>query len=220
MSRVKWYDNTHNFSILLKRNFYLLRFKSEGQQRPGDVSLMQSDCKWLQLNAPLTLRASYLPLPPPSSSPSSHTCPLSPSSLIQHMVHRGVSTQLPLITIIGILNLQLTFFALFSLLLHTRTFFAIPLAEKMHPLFQLIVTENPFFPLSSLSRFLLLLNEYANYLYRRIWNLPVNPARRVPGFMEGKVDSALSNPCFMTLPSDFTTSEFPISNYLNFQNFC
>jgi hypothetical protein len=36
-----------NFSILLKRDFYLLRFKSEGQQKPGDVSLMQSDYKWL-----------------------------------------------------------------------------------------------------------------------------------------------------------------------------
>jgi hypothetical protein len=47
MSRVKWYDNTHNFSILLKRDFYLQRFKSEGQQKPGDVTLMQSDCKWL-----------------------------------------------------------------------------------------------------------------------------------------------------------------------------
>jgi hypothetical protein len=42
---------------------------------------------------------------------------------------------------------------------------------------------------------------------------------RVPGFMEGKADSALSNPCFMTSPSDFTTFEFPISNYFNFQNF-
>jgi hypothetical protein len=39
-------------------------------------------------------------------------------------------------------------------------------------------------------------------------------------FWRGKADSALSNPCFMTLPSDFTTSEFPISNYFNFQNFC
>ena len=42
---------------------------------------------------------------------------------------------------------------------------------------------------------------------------------RVPGFMEGKADNALSNPCFMTSPPDFTTSEFPISNYFNFQNF-
>jgi hypothetical protein len=47
MSRVKWYDNTHNYSNLLKRDFYLQRFKSERQQKPGDVTLMQSDCKWL-----------------------------------------------------------------------------------------------------------------------------------------------------------------------------
>jgi hypothetical protein len=38
--------------------------------------------------------------------------------------------------------------------------------------------------------------------------------------MEGKADSALSNPCFMTSPSYFTTSEFPISNYFYFQNLC
>ncbi len=36
----------------------------------------------------------------------------------------------------------------------------------------------------------------------------------------GKADSPLSNPCFMTLPSDFTTSEFPIFIYFSFQNFC
>ncbi len=35
------------FSTLLKRDFYLLRFKSKGQRKPGDVTLMQSDCKWL-----------------------------------------------------------------------------------------------------------------------------------------------------------------------------
>jgi hypothetical protein len=82
------------------------------------------------------------------------------------MVYRGVSTQLPLIKIIGILNLQLTFFALlFSPLLHTRTFFAIPLAEKMHPFFLLIINPKILFPLSSLSQFLLFLNKYANYSY-------------------------------------------------------
>ena len=42
---------------------------------------------------------------------------------------------------------------------------------------------------------------------------------RVPGFMGGKADSALSNPCFMTLPSDFTTSEFSISNLLQLSKF-
>jgi hypothetical protein len=52
------------------------------------------------------------------------------------MVYRGVSTQLPLIKIIGIFILQLTLsVVLFSSLLLSRTFFAIPLAEKMPPFF-------------------------------------------------------------------------------------
>ncbi len=46
-SGVKWYDNTYTFQLLLKRDFYLLWFESEGQQKPGDVTLMQSDRKWL-----------------------------------------------------------------------------------------------------------------------------------------------------------------------------
>ncbi len=35
--------------------------------------------------------------------------------------------------------------------------------------------------------------------------------------LRGKADSAHNNPCFMTAPSEFTTFEFPISNYFNFQ---
>ncbi len=87
-------------------------------------------------NAPLTLCSSYLPLPPPpSSSPCSHTCPLSPSSLIQHMVYRGVSTQLPLLKIIGILNLQLTFFALLFLRCFSPVHFSHTPCWKNAPLF-------------------------------------------------------------------------------------
>ncbi len=74
---------THiNFQLWLRRGFYLRRSKFEGQQKPGDVSLKQPDYKVIMLTAPLTLRASYLPLPPFSSSPFSHTvaCPLSPSA--------------------------------------------------------------------------------------------------------------------------------------------
>ncbi len=37
--------------------------------------------------------------------------------------------------------------------------------------------------------------------------------------LRGKADSAHNNPCFMAPPSEFTTFEFPISNYFNFQNF-
>ncbi len=35
--------------------------------------------------------------------------------------------------------------------------------------------------------------------------------------LRGKADSAHNNPCFMTPPSEFTTFEFPISNYLIFK---
>ncbi len=35
--------------------------------------------------------------------------------------------------------------------------------------------------------------------------------------LRGKADSAHNNPFFMTSPSEFTTFEFPISNYFNFQ---
>ncbi len=47
MSRVKWYDSAYTFQLLLKRDFYLQWFESEGQQKPGDVTLLQSDRKWL-----------------------------------------------------------------------------------------------------------------------------------------------------------------------------
>jgi hypothetical protein len=35
-----------------------------------------------------------------------------------------------------------------------------------------------------------------------------------------KADNTLSNPCFMALPLNFTTSAFPIPDYFNFKNFC
>jgi hypothetical protein len=34
-----------------------------------------------------------------------------------------------------------------------------------------------------------------------------------------KADNTLSNPCFMALPLNFTTSAFPIPNYFTFKNF-
>jgi hypothetical protein len=35
-----------------------------------------------------------------------------------------------------------------------------------------------------------------------------------------KADNALSNPCFMAIPLNFTTSAFPITNYFTFKNSC
>ncbi len=89
----------------------------------------------IMLTARLTLRASYLPHPPFCSSPFSHSLPLITVLVTQHMVYRGVSTQLPLIKIIGILILQLTLF----ILLFPHCFFPVhfsqcPLPKKMqHP---------------------------------------------------------------------------------------
>ncbi len=61
-----------------------------------------------------------------------------------------------------------------------------PLPKKCTSFFLLIINPKILFPLSSLPQFLFFLNKYANYSYLRIWNLPVNPVWRVPGFMEEK----------------------------------
>jgi hypothetical protein len=90
----------------------------------------------IRLTARLTLRASYLPLPPFCSSPFSHSLSLITALVTQHMAYRGVSTQLPLIKIIGILILQLTLFILLlSSLLLSRTFFCNTPCRKNAPSF-------------------------------------------------------------------------------------
>ncbi len=73
-----------------------------------------------------------------------------------------------------------------------------PLPKKSTPFFPSTVNPRILFPLSLLVTIFhpSLIN--ANYSCRRILNLPVNPARRVPGFMkEGKADNEHSNPCFI-----------------------
>jgi len=102
------------FSTLLKRDFYLQWFESEGQQKPGDVTLMQSDCKWL------------------------HEILLFRICAAAWWGRSTVATRC--------FNFRLILFrSHFSLLLNTRTFFAIRLAEKMHSLFSAShQSENPF----------------------------------------------------------------------------
>jgi hypothetical protein len=61
------------------------------------------------------------------------------------MVYRGVPKQFPLTKITGTSTFGESFQSSFSLLLYTRTFFATPLAEKMHSLFSAShQSENPF----------------------------------------------------------------------------
>ena len=152
MSWVKWYDNTYTFQ-LYKKGLLLtaiqIRGKAETRRCGADAVRLQV----ITWNPPLTLCASYLPLPPPpSSAPCSQSRSLSPPLLIQHMVYRGVPKQFPLTKIIGTLTFDESFQSPFSLLLYTRTFFTTPLAEKCTPFFcQSLIRE-------SFSRFLLRCN--------------------------------------------------------------
>jgi hypothetical protein len=97
-------------------------------------------------NSPLTLCASYLPLPPPQLRPL-----FSELLLIATLVNPAYGIQgCPKIISFDKnhrhFNFRLILFqSHFSLLLNTRTFFAIPLAEKMHSLFSAShQSENPF----------------------------------------------------------------------------
>ncbi len=85
-------------------------------------------------------------------------------------------------------SFQLTLFNLLSLYCSIPAHFSQhSLPEKMHLLFSANhQSDNPFSRFLLFSKFLLFLNKHANYSCRRIWNLPVNPARHVPGFMEEK----------------------------------
>ncbi len=69
MSQVKWYDNAHNCSNLLKKGLLLTVIQIRGT---AETRRCDADAVRLQVitrNAPLTLRASYLPLPPPAPPP-------------------------------------------------------------------------------------------------------------------------------------------------------
>jgi hypothetical protein len=124
-----------NFSILSKKGLLLtsiqIRGTTESRRCVADAVRFQV----IALNAPLTLRALYLPLPPPAPPPVLILVPYHRPSRQAHGIQRCFNT-----TSFDknywhfdfAINL---FCSSFSSLLHTRTFFAIPFAEKMHPFF-------------------------------------------------------------------------------------
>ena len=127
------------------------------------------------------------PPPPPSSAPCSHSCPLSPSLLIQHMVYRGVSTQLPLIKIIGILIFNKSFFPLlFSAASYPCIFRNTPCRKNAPPFFRQSSIRKSF------SRFPLCHNFYSSLINMPIIHIEeiktslLTLFGRVPGFMEEK----------------------------------
>ncbi len=80
-------------------------------------------------------------------------------------------------------------------------------------------SRNPFLPLSSSLQFLLLFNKYANYLYRRNWNRPINPVRPCPWFYWGERQIArITTPVLWLLPlnSQHLNFQFPITSIFKF----
>ncbi len=149
-------------------------------------------------NSPLTLCASYLTLPPPQ------LCPLfSELLLIATLVNPAHGIQGCPITISFDKNHRHFNFGLilfrshFSLLLNTCTFFATPLAEKMHSFFLPVINPRTLFLLSSSSQFLPCLNKCANYLHRRIFETSLLILLGVSLVLwRRKADNTHSNPLF------------------------
>ncbi len=105
------------------------------------------------------------PHPPSAPPPFLIVCPYHRPLVTQHMVYRGVSKQLPLTEIIGILILQLTLFAL--LFLHC--FFPVhfsqyPLPKKCTLFFLPVINPKSFLPLFPLLQFFTPLNELCQLL--------------------------------------------------------
>ena len=69
MSRVKWYDNTHKLFNSIKKGLLLTVIQIRGTAETRRCVADAVRLPVITLNAPLTLRASYLPLPPPAPPP-------------------------------------------------------------------------------------------------------------------------------------------------------
>ncbi len=91
-----------NFQLWLKREFLLTAIWIRGITETRWCVAEPARLQVIMLTAPLTLRASYLPLPPSVPLPFLIVCPYHHLLVIQHMVYRGVSKQLLLTKIIGI----------------------------------------------------------------------------------------------------------------------
>ncbi len=128
-----------------------------------------------------------------------------------YMVYRGVSTQLPLIKIIGISIFNKSFFPLlFSAASYPYIFCNTPCQKNVPPFFRLSSIRKSFSRSLLCRKFLLFLNKYANYPYRRNWNLPVNPVRPCPWFYGGERQ-------IVRLATPILWLSFLTSQHLNFQ---
>jgi hypothetical protein len=172
-------------------------------------------------NAPLTLRASYLPLPPPQLHPL-----FSESSLIAVLVNPAHGTQGCFKTTsfdknYCHLNFQLTFSNLLFPYCSIPVHFCNTICRKNAPPFSANQqSKNPF------PAFFFVMNFYSSLINMPFIHIKEFETSLLTLFgvslvlWRRKADNALSNPCFMALSPNFTTSVFPISNYFTFKNFC
>ncbi len=121
-------------------------------------------------NSPLTLRASYLPLPPPPAPPLVLRVVL--IATLVNLAHgsQGCPKIISFDKNYWHLSFRLTLFNLLSLYRFIPAHFSQhPLPEKLHLLFSANhQSGNPFSRFLLCSEFLLSLNKHANYSYRRI----------------------------------------------------
>ncbi len=189
------------FSTLLKKGLLLtvIRIRGTAETRRCDTDAVRLQV--ITWNPPLTLCASYLPLPPLTSSAPLFSDP----SLIVTLVNLAHGIQgCPKIISFEKSNWHFNFWRsfqspFFSAALHPYIF-ATSFAEKMHlPFFHQSLIRETF------SRFLYSLQFFHPSLINvpiihieGFWNLPVNPAWRVPDFMEEKgLITSIATPCFM-----------------------
>jgi hypothetical protein len=166
------------------------------------------------LTAPLNLRETYLPLPPFSSSPFSHSLPLSPSACYPAHGIQGCFKTTSFDKHYRHFNFTINpSCSSFSSLLFSRTFFAIPLAKKMHPLFLPVKDPKSFLPLFPLLQFFTFLNELCQLFMSKVLKHPVTLFGCILGFIGGKKDTALNNTRFVTSPSEFTNFQFNLFQF-------
>ncbi len=173
------------FQILLKRDFYLQRFKSEGLQKP-------EMWRWCSQIASDYMEYSFNPLHL-ASAPSQLRPLFSELLLIATLVNPAHGTQgCPKIISFDKNHWHFNFWLIlfrshFSLLFNTRTFFAItPCRKNTLPFFFQSSIWDPFPAFFLVTVFYSFLINVPIIHIEGFWNLPVNPARRVPGFMEEK----------------------------------
>ena len=170
--RAGWNGMTiHILSNSIKKGLWLtvIRIRGTAETRRCDADAVRLQV--ITWNPPLTLCASYLPLPSPLTS----YAPLfSDPSLIVTLVNlaHGIQGCPKIISFdknYWHLNFQLVFFNLLFLCCFTRVhFLQHPLPKKCTPFFLPVINPRILFLLSSSSRFLPCLNKCANYSYRRI----------------------------------------------------